>query len=220
MGFKELENFNEAMLAKQVWRLLVDLSSLFYRVFSAKYFPRGSIFDAKVVAGSFAWQSIAKGRKLVQTGSLWRVGNGRKINIYGDRWLPGGDLACVVSPTNEDASNWVVEKLLTARGEGWNDQLVDALFLPFEAQRIKCIPLLVTDQDDCVTWPRCRSDVYSVKMGYQLLCETELNALPSSSNADEVKLFWKSIWRLKVPNKVKFFLWRAYSNALPTKVNL
>ena len=64
MGFKDLENFNEAKLAKQVWRLLVDRSSLFYRVFSAKYFPSGSIFDAKVALGSYAWQSIAKARKL------------------------------------------------------------------------------------------------------------------------------------------------------------
>ena len=60
MGFKDLEKFNEAMLAKQVWRLLVDHSSLFYRVFSAKYFPSGSIFDAKVASGSYAWQSIVK----------------------------------------------------------------------------------------------------------------------------------------------------------------
>lgn len=73
------------------------------------------------------------------------MGNGRKINIYGDRWLPGGDSAYVVSPRNGAASNWAVEKLMTARGEGWNVQLVDALFLPFEAQRVKGIPLPVTD---------------------------------------------------------------------------
>ena len=97
---------------------------------------------------------------------------------------------------------------------------MEALFLPFESQRILCIPLPVTDQDDCVTWPRCRTGVYSVKSGYQMLCENELRALPSSSNDVGVKRFWKSIWRLKVQNKVKVFLWRACSNALPTKVNL
>ena len=137
IGFKDLEKFNEAMLAKQVWRLLVDHSSLFYQVFSAKYFPSGSIFDAKVASGSYAWQSIVKASKLVQLGLLWRVGNGLKINIYNDKWLPGEGSACVVSPKIEEASNWVVANLLEPEGGGWNEQLVDALFLPFEAQRIR-----------------------------------------------------------------------------------
>ena len=193
IGFKDLENFNEAMLAKQVWRLLVDHSSLFYQVFSVKYFPSGSIFDAKVASGSYAWQSIVKASKLVQLGLLWRVGNGLKINIYNDRWLPGEASACVVSPKIEEASNWVVANLLEPEGGGWNEQLVDALFLPFEAQRIKSIPLCVTDQDDCVSWPRCRLGSYSVKIGYQLLCENEMNSLPSSSDSDGVKRFWKFI---------------------------
>ena len=60
-------------------------------------------------------------------------------------WGGRGDSACVVFLKNEEASNWVVAKLLTSRGEGWNDQLVDALFLLFEAQRIKGTPLCVTD---------------------------------------------------------------------------
>ena len=47
LGFKDLAVFNEAMLAKQVWRLHTDRTSLFYWVFSAKFFPSGSVFDAK-----------------------------------------------------------------------------------------------------------------------------------------------------------------------------
>ena len=54
MGLKDLEKFNEATLAKQVWRLLVDHSSLFYRVFRAKYFPIDSVFYAQVSSGSYA----------------------------------------------------------------------------------------------------------------------------------------------------------------------
>ena len=121
MGFKDLEKFNETMLAKQVWRLLVDQSSLFYWVFSAKYFPNGSVFDAKVALGSFAWKSIVKASKLVQSGLLWQIGNGSRINIYNDRWLPGGASACVVSTRIGGVSNWLVANLLEPSGESWNE---------------------------------------------------------------------------------------------------
>ena len=47
MGFRELEKFNEALLAKQVWRLASNQDFLFYKFFKAKFFPNGSIFDAK-----------------------------------------------------------------------------------------------------------------------------------------------------------------------------
>lgn len=84
MGFKELQKFNDAMLAKQVWRLMDIKSSLFYRFFEAKFFPNGSILDAKEGNGFFAWKSILKGREVINKGVInkgaqWRVGNGSLI---------------------------------------------------------------------------------------------------------------------------------------------
>ena len=38
MGFKQLEPFNLALLAKQGWRLQIGKDSLVYRVFKVKYF--------------------------------------------------------------------------------------------------------------------------------------------------------------------------------------
>jgi hypothetical protein len=40
MGFKNLRVFNEALLAKQGWRLITNPQSLVARMFKAKYYPR------------------------------------------------------------------------------------------------------------------------------------------------------------------------------------
>ena len=89
MGFKDLTMFNEAMLAKLAWRLLHDDNSLFYRVFKARFFPRETILEAKESSStSYAWKSILKGRDVILKGALWRIGDGKRVRILGDNWLP------------------------------------------------------------------------------------------------------------------------------------
>ena len=46
MGFKEIEKFNDVLLAKQVWRLINHPNSLCHRVFKARFFLDYSILDA------------------------------------------------------------------------------------------------------------------------------------------------------------------------------
>ena len=89
IGFKDLTMFNEAMLAKLAWRLLHDDNSLFYRVFKARFFPRETILEAKESSStSYAWKSILKGRDVILKGALWRIGDGKRVRIWGDNWLP------------------------------------------------------------------------------------------------------------------------------------
>ncbi|KAK9990630.1 hypothetical protein SO802_025615 [Lithocarpus litseifolius] len=220
MGFSDLQKFNDALLAKQVWRLLTNEDSLFYRFFKAKFFPSGSIPEVKEGVGSFAWKSILKGRGIVQNGLLWRVGNGSSIQMYHNNWLPDPSCKKVLSTPHFFASHEKVSALIDNERHCWAQESIDANFFPFEASLIKAIPLSFDDCRDVITWPLNCDGVYSVRSGYHLLLDMDLNELPRTSNLSTSKRFWKGIWGLKVPNRVKNLMWRAGSDSLPSKSNL
>ena len=49
MGFRELEKFNDSLLAKQIWCLAYNEESLFHKVFKAKFFPNCSIMECETL---------------------------------------------------------------------------------------------------------------------------------------------------------------------------
>lgn len=89
LGFKDLRFFNQAMLARQAWRLIQFPDSLCARSLKAKYFPRASLVDTAFCSNaSTTWQSIMHGLELLKKGIIWRVGNGTQIRIWRDPWIP------------------------------------------------------------------------------------------------------------------------------------
>jgi len=89
LGFRSFRCFNLALLAKQGWRITQQQESLAARVLKARYFARGSLWEARRGhQPSFTWQSVLKGRELLKEGCLWRVGDGTKIKVCADKWLP------------------------------------------------------------------------------------------------------------------------------------
>lgn len=48
LGFRDVGDFNQALLAKQAWRFLYNPSSLVSRIFKAKYYVKYEFMDAKI----------------------------------------------------------------------------------------------------------------------------------------------------------------------------
>ena len=66
--------------------------------------------------------------------------------------------------------------------------------------------------------PRGRFTVNSAYKVKRAITQPPTSAETSQSN--EQARFWCHIWNLHVPNKIKFFTWKACNNILPTKANL
>ena len=87
MGFRDIQAFNLAMLAKHTWRLIHHTHSLFYCVYKARYFPNSSFMEAEIEHNpSYVWWSLVATREVIMEGSRWRVGNGRQIEVGSRNW--------------------------------------------------------------------------------------------------------------------------------------
>ncbi|KAL0425618.1 UNVERIFIED_CONTAM: hypothetical protein Sradi_1096600 [Sesamum radiatum] len=61
--------------------------------------------------------------------------------------------------------------------------------------------------------------MFSVRNAYNLACTLEDRPCSSSLHQNEHS-WWRRLWQAKLPNKIKVFIWRACSNAIPTGKSL
>ncbi|KAB2601993.1 hypothetical protein D8674_002998 [Pyrus ussuriensis x Pyrus communis] len=93
-------------------------------------------------------------------------------------------------------------------------------FISGEAmQAIEETPLGELSCKDRLIWDMSKNGSYSVKSGYRWLQERSMarRDLRRPSVRGVPKAFWKGIWKLEVPPKLRHFLWLTVHNCLPTR---
>ncbi|KAK2649623.1 hypothetical protein Ddye_017112 [Dipteronia dyeriana] len=134
--------------------------------------------------------------------------------IYRDRWIPRPHSFMIQSPPVL-GENALVKRLITPSGS-WDIPLIRSSFSREEVDAILSIPIRQL-AGDSIIWHFGTDGNYTVKSGYKLGHSIwTINAPSGSSNSG----WWNTIWQIKVPPKVKSFLWKACKNWLPTAFNL
>jgi hypothetical protein len=221
MGFRNLHGFNKALLAKQGWRLVKDPNSLVARIFKAKYYHGGSFLEAKTGSRpSFAWHSILAARELLKEGLQWRVGDGKTIKIWGDKWIPRPMTYAIQSHSSLVLIDARVVELIDPRTRSWNLSLIKATLSEQEAVLIRNLPLSRYGRPDCIIWRPTAMGSFTVRSAYYLEMENQARRWGEGSGSSGYESLWKTLWSLGIPNAAKVFLWRACKNILPTKDNL
>ena len=103
---------------------------------------------------------------LIKYGLRWRLGNGENIQIWGDKWLPKPSTFMVSSPRLFMPQDMKVGDLIDKEEATWKVGVVDALFLPHEAEAIKAIPISSNLPEDKQIWAWSTNGVFSVKNAY------------------------------------------------------
>lgn len=218
LGFRDLQNFNQALLGKQVWRILQHPECLMARVLRARYSADGNILDAvQKRKASYAWKSILYGKELVKQGLRYVIGDGTLTNLWTDPWLP------VHPPRPPRARDGVplvgkVKDLIRSDGRGWNEQKLHEVVVEEDIDKILGVKIFSKAQLDLLGWHYNEDGIYSVKSGYWLSTHLPANDLIQPVYGD-VNLK-KKIWATKMPPKIHHFLWKTLSRSLATGSNL
>jgi hypothetical protein len=220
LGFRDIM-FNEALLAKQMWRMMQNPESLVVLIMKAKYFFNCTILEAKLGSRpSLAGRSILASKDLIQNGVIWRIGNGNDVRIWGEKWLLTPSSFSVQTPRSAHSENMKLSDLIDMEERQWNRPLISSLFLPEEAAAIFNIPLSPLLPKDRLLWRCTKNGVFTIRSAYHLGMERRALQQPGCSEKREANEEWKTCWSLNIPNPVKMFLWRANHNLLPTRANL
>ncbi|KAL0010846.1 hypothetical protein SO802_005954 [Lithocarpus litseifolius] len=170
---------------------------------------------------SFVWRSLVAALPVLRTGHCWRVGDGFSINVYRDRWIPNYPTNKPLSSVRVDEEEVLVSSLINHDLQVWRRDFIMANFNREEGEAICDILLSRRHVPDSVYWKHSKDGNFTVKSAYKVaksLLKKEDWA--GSSSGGGVSRVWAAIWKLRIPNKMKVFGWRACHDILPTRRNL
>uniref|UniRef100_A0A803QCV6 CCHC-type domain-containing protein n=1 Tax=Cannabis sativa TaxID=3483 RepID=A0A803QCV6_CANSA len=196
MGFKDLEKFNQALLAKQGWKIINNPQSMLARVLKACYYTNSSFLEAKIGGyGSFMWRSIIWGRKIIEKGVRWRIISGRGIRINEDKWIPRPSTFTLRSKATVPQGT-TLDYLKNADGS-WKTTIVEYCFHSDDIPMILGIAPCSTSKNDDLIWHFTPNGNYTVSSGCKEASKDEMKAGPSETEL--TKNWWKGIWKIEAP---------------------
>ena len=142
-------------------------NTLFHQVFKAKYFENSTFLEVELGKRLFfAWRSNMAAKNVVAEGTRWCVGNGNKIRLWEDKWLPTPTHFKPVSPRTNLQEGSQVSSLIDQTLCTWKEDVVRNTFLPHEAEVILGIPLSSFPTEDRRVWSATANGLFSVHSAY------------------------------------------------------
>ena len=140
------------------------------------------------------------------------------IECFCDPWLPRQPSFCPITKATPTTQEFKVSDLINPNSREWDVDLISNLFWPVDVPCILSIPLGLDDGPDTFIWHHTSIGTYSVKSGYRVETTYQDNDFTSEDNM--LQRWWKGMWNIYTPSKVRMFVWRCFNDILPTGIRL
>ncbi|XP_048615720.1 uncharacterized protein LOC106350744 [Brassica napus] len=221
IGFRLIHEFNLALLAKQLWRLVQFPDSLVARVLRGRYYRLSSPLRVGPVSSpSYVWTSISAARKLLLLGIRQKIHSGYEVKVWEDPWIPSNPArpAAPIAPVMNP--NMRVSDLIDQGLKDWDVGLLESYVHPEDIPLIRSLAISSTHRRDSFCWNFTRSGQYTVKSGYwvaqNLLKLTEEKEVLEPS-ITKLQAF---AWKLKAPTKMCHLMWQLLTGHVAVTRNL
>ncbi|OVA00100.1 hypothetical protein BVC80_1327g3 [Macleaya cordata] len=210
LGFRNLEGFNLALLAKIGWRLLSERDTLWVQILKHKYFLHGN--PLKIISkknSSWLWKCITKGFIQIKKFGVWEIRDGSRVDIWEDIWIPN-ITTLTEKPSIDTLSNINKVKDLSIEGTRvWNSDLLAICFDAQIVNKIKNIRIPSHGHDQ-FRWSLNNNGNFSVKSLFEAMYYVEVSTT----------INWIKVWSIDCLPRIQIFVWKCLSDILPLNVFL
>lgn len=214
LNIKKNADMNNALLVRLAWRMLCESDSLCTKLLKHNYFPLGNPLHTANENDSWVWKGIYAGLEIIKEHYCWEVGDGRRISIWNDRWIPGRNK--LVSSIGSCMALNTVDQLIIHENRTWNVDLLNVLF-DNETVRDICKIKIPIKGEDILRWTPSRNGLFSVKTAYRVI-----NTVGHNPNyvAEQLQFPWIRFWRASLPPKFYFSCGKCVHDYLPVRERL
>ncbi|XP_026399043.1 uncharacterized protein LOC113294886 [Papaver somniferum] len=144
------------------------------------------------------------------------INNGKTTKIWVDRWVISHEFKLEPLHPYHLQYEYVCELIIQGTNS-WNVPFLNDLFIPEVVNKIVRIQLSVTEED-VIKWMPSKDGNFTVKSAYNKLMEPRIQNQIAISVVPQG--IWKSLWKMKLPHRVKLFIWKCLKDIVPTRVCL
>ena len=106
------------------------------------------------------------GLDMIKQGIIWFIGDGTKVRIWTDEWLPREHLCRPYTPKGASLLSWVSDLIIPITG-CWDEELIRDTFLDEDADLIPSIPVH-DGMYDILAWHYNKNGLFMVKSAYKV----------------------------------------------------